>query len=582
MLGVVPKSVVNAAISEIQWVTVAVFGGVFILIGITSIVFLLWRGKRALNSKEAEIEHREHLFTTMADNTDDIFILFSADDYSVEYVSPNIERILGIPAIEVQKNLRALDVSILEGDVSYPGRAELDQISRGRCWQDERVRVHQKTNERRWFQESIYRETAGGTEKFILVLEDRTQERENEQILRQALDIAAHANQAKSVFLANMSHDLRTPLGGMIGMMNVARENLDSKEKAAEALDLANTAAEQVQALINDILDMSKIESGQMSLQEKACNLDDILSDLKNIIEPQASAKNQEFVIDAENVAHRALIGDPLHMKQILLNLLSNAVKYTPERGSIRFTVEEIDQSSSAFSRLRFTVADTGIGMPPEFLERIFDPFERSNQDVIEHIQGTGLGMPIAKSLVEAMGGAISVESEIGVGSTFVVVLDLKVDQDAELAKDAEETAVQPERYDYEGKRFLLAEDNEINAMVFTELLGMRGASVDWAEDGKQAVEAFDSKPAGYYDVVFMDVQMPVMGGYEATAAIRALPREDAASATIIALTANAFAEDVQAALEAGMNAHVSKPIIMDDLEQALLRVTSTKHNNQP
>ena len=224
---------------------------------------------------------------------------------------------------------------------------------------------------------------------------------------------------------------------------------------------------------------------------------------------------------------------------------------------------------------MRFTVADTGMGMPAEFLERIFEPFERSDQPGVDGIQGTGLGMSISKSLAEAMGGAISVESEVGKGSTFTLVLDLKVDQEA-VEKAAEPGAVvQTERYQYEGRRFLLAEDNEINALVFMGLIGEDGlgAQIDWAEDGQQAVEMFAAKPAGFYDAVFMDVMMPVVDGYAATAAIRALPREDAGTVRIIALTANAFAEDVQAALDAGMDAHVSKPIVLDELEQTLLRL---------
>ncbi|MBP3589580.1 MAG: response regulator, partial [Muribaculaceae bacterium] len=236
--------------------------------------------------------------------------------------------------------------------------------------------------------------------------------------------------------------------------------------------------------------------------------------------------------------------------------------------------VDEHDPVGAAFTRMRFTVADNGIGMPPEFLERLFDPFERSDQTVVENIQGTGLGMSISKSLAEAMGGAISVESEVGKGSTFTLVLDLMIGDNAEAAAESD-IVVQPERYEFEGRRFLLAEDNEINALVFMGLVGEEGlgAQVDWAENGQQAVEMFAERPAGYYSAVFMDVMMPVMGGYAATAAIRALPREDASEVRIIALTANAFAEDVQAALDAGMNAHVSKPIVLDELEHTLLKM---------
>lgn len=570
MLGIVPRDVVNAAMNEIQWVTVGVFSGIFILIGIVAVAALLRRSKLAIKGKDVEIEYREHLLTTLVENTEDIFVMFSADDYAVEYVSPNIERILGIPAQRVRDDLRTLDESAVSMD-GTPGRSELNQIAHDKCWQGDRERIHQRTGERRWYVETIYRESIGDTEKFILVLADRTKERENAEMLKQALDIAWHSNEAKSAFLANMSHDIRTPINGILGMIDLAQLNLSSAEKVSENLGKAKSSANHLLGLINDILDMSKIESGQMTLQEKPCILDQMLDETISIIEPQAKAKRQELAVEASQVEHRAFIGDPVRITQVLLNLLSNAVKYTPEGGSIRFVVEELEQTNPTFARLRFNVADTGIGMPPEFLEHIFDPFERSNQQAVESIQGTGLGMPIAKSLVEAMGGAISVTSEVGVGSTFEVVLDLRVDQDVACADETEGATVQVERYVFEGKRFLMAEDNEINAMVLIELLGMRGAIVEWAENGEQAVRMFAAKPSGYYDAVFMDVQMPVMGGYDATAAIRALPREDAESATIIALTANAFAEDVQAALSAGMNAHVAKPIIMEELEKTLL-----------
>lgn len=577
MLGVVPKDVVNDAMNKIQWVTVAVLSGIFVVIGIASIAALMYQSRQAIErkeaeieSKDAEIEYRESLFATLVENTDDIFVMFSADDYTVDYVSPNIEKILGIPAERVMENLRALDVSAADGGRSKPGRDDLAGIDRGKCWQGERERIHQKTGERRWYKETIYRESVRGTDRFILVLADRTVEQENERILRQALDIADQANQAKSVFLANMSHDIRTPINAIQGMNELALMHIDSREKVTGYLHTSMASTNHLLGLINDILDMSKIESGQLSLRDEPFSLDGLVEEMASIVKPQTDAKHQELCVDASAVECRSFVGDALHIKQVMLNLLSNAVKYTQEGGRVSFKVRELDQPNRSLTRLRFEVADNGMGMPEAFLERIFDPFERSNQPGVKDIQGTGLGMPIAKSLVEAMGGAISVTSKVGEGSTFVVVLDVKIDADAGCGVKSD-AAAQAKKYDYAGKRFLLAEDNEINALVFMELLGAKGAQVEWAEDGQRAVDLFSQKPAGYYDAVFMDVQMPVMSGYEATAAIRALPREDVASVRIVALTANAFAEDVQAALDAGMNAHVSKPIVMADLEQVLL-----------
>lgn len=487
-------------------------------------------------------------------------------------------------------------------------------------------------------------------------------ERENEQALREALELAERANRAKSTFLASMSHDIRTPINGILGMISIARLNLGSKEKVDEALAVANSSAEHLLELISDILDISKIESGELSLREEPFDLDLMLAEAVDIMEPQAQARGQELVSQFAVAEHRTLVGDRRRIKQVLLNLLSNAVKYTPEGGRIEFEVTErkaggFDDAGEGFFggneagsdrsfsgenegggknrkgregggtgdggscgggvrkegsggdavQLHFAISDSGMGMPPEFLERIFDPFERSEQQGVERIQGAGLGMTIAKRIVEAMGGSIGVTSEVDAGSTFEFELTLEVARDAssdegdegaasgmsgtgaipgrELqdpakatkADDAEDNA-----FTWENKRILLAEDNEINATVIIELLGLEGARVDWAENGKRAVEMFAEKPAGFYDAVLMDVQMPVMNGYEATGAIRSLQRYDAEEAVIVALTANAFAEDIQTALESGMNAHVSKPIAMKDLKRTIARVKSEARNEAP
>lgn len=485
-------------------------------------------------------------------------------------------------------------------------------------------------------------------------------ERENEQALREALELAERANRAKSTFLASMSHDIRTPINGILGMISIARLNLGSKEKVDEALAVANSSAEHLLELISDILDISKIESGELSLREEPFDLELMLAEAVDIMDPQAQVRGQKLVAHFAVAEHRTLVGDRRRIKQVLLNLLSNAVKYTPEGGRIEFEVTErkapgsddVDESflggnavdsgrgfdrknedggrrkgcegggaagdgnacdggarkggsGGGAVRLHFAVSDSGMGMPPEFLERIFDPFERSEQQGVERIQGAGLGMTIAKRIVEAMGGSIGVTSEVGVGSTFEFELMLEVargaSSDEDGADDASGTSgtgvrresrdsakatktddAEDEVFTWENKRILLAEDNEINATVIIELLGIEGARVDWAENGKRAVEMFAEKPAGFYDAVLMDVQMPVMNGYEATAAIRSLQRDDAEEAVIVALTANAFAEDIQTALESGMNAHVSKPIAMKDLKRTIARVKSEAKNEAP
>lgn len=276
--------------------------------------------------------------------------------------------------------------------------------------------------------------------------------------------------------------------------------------------------------------------------------------------------------IDCSRPSHREYTGDELRISQILLNLLSNAVKYTQEGGAIVLDVRELGQASPSYAKIKFTVSDNGMGMPEEFVERIFEPFERSRQASSSKIQGTGLGMSITKALVDAMGGTIEVDSKEGVGSVFCVTLDLRIAVAGEAEQPIDGPASEDE-YDYGGKRFLLAEDNELNAEILIELLGLRGAEVEWAENGEEVVRMFAEKPAGYYDAVFMDVMMPIMNGYEAAQAIRASDIGCAHDVAIIALTANAFAEDVKAALDAGMDAHVAKPVDLEDLGRVLCRL---------
>ena len=317
---------------------------------------------------------------------------------------------------------------------------------------------------------------------------------------------------------------------------------------------------------------MSRIESGQMELQERRFDIDDVVGGVEAIIRPQAQAKSQELRIDCSKMKHKAFSGDELRISQILLNLASNAVKYTQEGGTIALVVQELAKTRPSYASVAFTITDDGMGMSPEFVERIFDPFERSEEVSIARIQGTGLGMSITKALIDAMGGIVEVDSEKGRGSSFRVTLELRVVSSADACPPLE---VVPEStsYRFEGKRFLLAEDNELNAEILIELLGCRGAKVEWAENGEKAIDAFSKHPAGYYDAVFMDVMMPVMNGYEAARALRACSSARSEEVKIVALTANAFAEDVKSALDAGMDAHVAKPVDIDGLACVLGKV---------
>lgn len=541
------------------------------IFGLAGLLTLLRRVRRRADAKELAIESREQLFSMLVRNADDIYVMFSPDAYEVEYVSPNVEKLLGVSVEAVKNNIRALSDSAADPS-SDPRIDDIASLEEGECLQVFRERIQARTGERRWYQETLYRESIKGVDKYVLVLSDRTNEQKGSLMLEQALDIARSSNEAKSQFLANMSHDIRTPINAIVGMTKIARESGEASEKIAGCLDAITASSRHLLELINDVLDMSRIESGQMELQERRFDIDDVVGGVEAIIRPQAQAKSQELRIDRSKMKHKAFSGDELRISQILLNLASNAVKYTQEGGSIALVVQELAKTRPSYASVAFTITDNGMGMSPEFVERIFDPFERSEEVSIARIQGTGLGMSITKALIDAMGGIVEVDSEKGRGSSFRVTLELRVVSSAD---DCPPLEVVPEStsYRFEGKRFLLAEDNELNAEILIELLGCRGAKVEWAENGEKAIDAFSKHPAGYYDAVFMDVMMPVMNGYEAARALRACSSARSEEEKIVALTANAFAEDVKSALDAGMDAHVAKPVDIEGLACVLGKV---------
>lgn len=571
MLGNVPVSVVNASMNQIQWATVAVLVVVFAPLALAIVLLLLHRNRRKLDAKELAIEYREQLFSILVCNADDIYVMFSPEGFAVEYASPNVEKLLGVSPDDVKRNIRVLSDSAV-GPSGGPGLDAIASLEEGECLQAYRERIRPTTGEVRWYQETLYRESIKGVDKYVLVLSDRTEERTNSLLLEQALEIARSSNEAKSQFLANMSHDIRTPINAIVGMTNIAQESGEASEKIAGCLDAITVSSRHLLELINDVLDMSRIESGQLELQERRFDLNDIVAEVEAIIRPQTQMKRQDLRVDCSKAKHKVFAGDELRISQILLNIASNAVKYTQEGGSISFVVRELEKTRPSYASIVFVISDNGMGMSPEFVERIFDPFERSEEVSSSRIQGTGLGMSITKALIDAMGGVVEIDSEVGRGSAFRVTLELRLASPKEGCPPLDDVPkVAP--YGFEGKRFLLAEDNELNAEIMIELLSHRGAEVEWAENGEAVLEAFSRRPVGYYDAVFMDVMMPVMNGYEAARAIRLCAGACAEDVKIIALTANAFAEDVKTALDAGMDAHVAKPVDIDGLACVLGRI---------
>ena len=394
-------------------------------------------------------------------------------------------------------------------------------------------------------------------------------------ITTEALQTAENANKAKTDFLSNMSHDIRTPMNAIIGMTSLIRHDAGNKDKVIEYADKIDISSQHLLGIINDVLDMSKIEAGKTVFKYTDFSMPDLIEELNTIFQPQIAERNQTLMVIKENIWHEWVNGDQVHLMQIFSNLVSNAVKYTQEGGKIQFLVEECETKSSVYAKYRFLVSDNGMGMSADFKETIFDPFTRAEGSVTNKIQGTGLGMAITRNLVEAMGGTIDVESELGQGSCFEVLIDLRIAEDRSVSSTVQEEKNEQNDNIFQGMRFLCAEDNELNAEILTELLKIEGAECTICENGEEILKTFEKSAPGDYDMILMDVQMPVMNGYEATKAIRRSSHELAKKIPIIAMTANAFSEDIQHSLAAGMNAHVSKPVEMKVLEKTIRSIKS-------
>ena len=404
---------------------------------------------------------------------------------------------------------------------------------------------------------------------FRMIHEAKTAELEHNRLLRESLESARSAAQAKNDFLSRMSHDMRTPMNAVLGFTDMARRSLDDREKALESLDKVTMASQQLLHLINEVLDTAKIEQGKVGLENAPTDLARHVTGVADLFRMQAQMQGKQFTLVPLAFEHPVVLTDARRLEQILNNLLSNALKYTPTGGSITLSAEEQPGDRNGWRIYRYTVTDTGIGMSPEFLKKLFLPFEREDTSMTNQVSGVGLGMAITKNLVQLMGGQIDVESVQGQGSRFTVVLPCQLTEDRESMPTATASC------DLHGRHFLLAEDNLLNLEIATELLQLEGASITAAANGQEAVDAFRSNPPGTFDAILMDIQMPVMDGYTAARTIRALERPDGATIPILAMTANAFADDVIAAREAGMNGHIAKPIDLDKIKAALAAVLS-------
>jgi signal transduction histidine kinase/CheY-like chemotaxis protein len=402
------------------------------------------------------------------------------------------------------------------------------------------------------------------------------QEEQQRQLLTLAARQAEAANHAKSDFLSNMSHDIRTPMNAILGMTSIARMHMDDKERVSDALDKIAYSGKHLLGLINSVLDMSKIESGKITLEEEPFSVTELVDETLSLLQVQISDKNQDLVVNKSTLVHPYVLGDAQRLQQIFLNILGNATKFTPEGGKIALTVWEKESLVTDRGCYEFIFEDTGIGMEAEFVEQIFEPFSRAADSRTTKIEGTGLGMSIAVSIARMMGGDIQVESTLGEGSRFTVTVYLKIDKYKHQLPEQEKLAVSSQEIaefksqDYHGKRVLLVEDNPLNVEVATELLHTVGVEVEQAGNGAESIEMLKKNPPGYYEMIFMDIQMPVMNGYEAAGKIRSMSRKDFKKIPIIAMSADAFADDVKRSLEAGMDAHIAKPIDISRLEEVI------------
>ena len=701
-LGLVQADIVNASMNSLQLRTMLLGGTIVFGFAVFIIELILQKNRISLKRRDVEILYRDELFQKLSMSVDDVFLMLDAKTYKADYVSPNVEKLLGITVEQIQKDISVLG-KLHSEDCEDPKKNYLKEIQVNEQQEWDFEYVHQKTGEQRWFHIIAMGSEVNGKKKYILVMSDRTVDKKMNQALYEAVRAAETANRAKSTFLSNMSHDIRTPMNAVIGFTTLAVSNIDNKEKVRDYVGNILSSSNHLLSLINDVLDMSRIESGMIHLEETEDSLSDMLHDLKTIISGHIYAKQLELYMDAMDVTDEDVYCDKTRLNQVLLNLLSNAIKFTPAGGTVSVRLKQFPGTKKGSGLYEIRVKDSGIGMSQEFIQRIFSPFERERTSTVSRTQGTGLGMAITKNIVDMMGGTIEVRTEQGKGTEFIVRLPLRIQSEqrsiekiAELedlkalvvdddfntcdsvtkmlvkvgmrsewtlsGKEAvlrarqsmelgdafhayiidwrlpdmngievtrqirslgddtpiiiltaydwsdievearaagvnafcakplfmsdiretlmtaigqkqtgAENCILPETgSDFRGRCILLVEDNELNREIAEEILKQYGFLVDIAENGAVAVEKVKNSAPGTYDLVLMDIQMPVMNGYEATEQIRALEDPALAKIRILAMTANAFDEDRKQALKCGMDGFLSKPIVMEELIRTL------------
>ena len=567
VLGIVPTDVVNASMNKLQSTTMLVVAGSASVLALTILMFVIQQNRQKLKRKDNELLARDELFAKLSINVDDVFLMVDAKKLCVEYVSPNIEKLIGISEQKVLHNIYELEHLIRKED-SVHILEQMSTIQPGEQCEWDREYIHQKTGEVRWFRVVVFCTDIQGEKKYVMDLSDRTGDKVINQKLEDAVHTAENASHAKTAFLNNMSHDIRTPMNAIIGFTNIAMKQ-DPKPEVKGCLEKIGESSEHLLTLINDVLDISRIESGKIKFVPIPVDIRTVADTVLSIMYGFLSNRNLTFRTSLAATKTPYVLADAVRIREVLVNILGNAVKFTEDGGSITFEAAYHPGQDDRHIMVHYQVADTGVGMSEEFLKHIFDEFSQEENGARTQYKGTGLGMAITKRYVDLMGGEIFVESKKGAGSVFTVELPLELTDESKVQKqDYPDTNA-----DLRGVKILMAEDNDLNAEIAMVQMQELGIQVTRVSDGNEAVRTFKENPPDTFDLIFMDIMMPEMDGYEATEAIRAiLDRPDARRIPVIAMTANAFAEDVQASLDAGMNGHLSKPIVMEEVVKAIAR----------
>ena len=567
VVGIVPTDVVNSSMNKLQSTTMLVVSGIAIALAVMLLLLVILHNRQKLKQKDNALLARDELFSKLSVNVDDVFLMVDANDLRVEYVSPNIEKLVGISEQQVLDDIHEIE-HLIRTDESVHILDQLSTILPGEQREWDREYIHQKTGEELWFRVVVFCTDIQGEKKYILDLSDRTKDKKINQRLEDAFHTAENANRAKTTFLNNMSHDIRTPMNAIIGFTNIAMKH-EPEPEVRGCLEKIRESSDHLLTLINDVLDISRIESGKIKFAPIGVDIVEVADTVLSIMYGFLSNRNITFHTHLAIPETRYVLADAVRIREVLVNILGNAVKFTGDGGSITFTSDYLPGADDRHMIVRYRVTDTGVGMTKEFVKHIFDEFSQEESSARTYYKGSGLGMAISKRYVDLMGGNISVESEKGKGSTFTVELPLELTE----ADKVQKQASPGDSTDLAGVKILMAEDNDLNAEIAMVQLEELGIHITRASDGKEALKIFASNQPGTFDIIFMDIMMPKMNGYEATKAIRTLQnRPDARTIPIIAMTANAFAEDVQASLDAGMNGHLSKPIVIDEVVKTIAR----------